>query len=577
MTHLLFHSPSCFRALSGCRLSITISSATSQFSTTTSRMSKHERSASQDDVLRHPSTKVAKKVDENAPMDQLARILDDQKSSQPVRNVLHWFRSKDIRAEDNKGLSAASQKAKEGKGALLTCYLLSPQDLEWHGTSPARTDLILSSLKILKDQLQKLNIPLAIVTADERGDKADRIMDFIRKHDISHVFGNLEYEVDELRRDIKIAKRISETKDISIDLLHDQTVVQPLMIHGGSGPMKVFTPYHKAWLAEVKSSPELLDLAASPEANDTSVAKHFKDLFDTAVPDISDLPSNKHFASDEEASRIRKLWPPGHEAGMKRLRHFLHDKVAAYAATRSDPAADSSSRMSAYFSAGIVSVREACAEAKKVNKGANFDDSGDPGIASWVREIVFREFYRHMMVLKPHGGMNLPQNLKFNNVKWEDDEEGWYKWCEGKTGMPLVDAGMRQLNHEAYMHNRARMNTSSYLSANLLLDYRRGERYFAEHLIDWDLSNNTNGWEPSYTVFNPVTQAENNDKTGEYIRRWVPELKDVKGKAVFSPHDRLSKEEFAKLGYPSPHVDFNETKARAVERYKRDLHSAPDP
>lgn len=179
--------------------------------------------------------------------------------------------------------------------------------------------------------------------------------------------------------------------------------------------------------------------------------------------------------------------------------------------------------------------------------------------------------------------MNLPQNLKFDNVKWEDDEEGWKKWCEGRLGVPLVDAGMRQLNHEAYMHNRARMNTSSYLSANLLLDYRRGERYFAEHLIDWDLCNNTNGWEvshastpdpstrqigktssalerltdliatqPSYTVFNPVSQAEKNDPDGDYIRRWVPELKDVKGKAVFAPYERLSKKEFDKLGYPKP-------------------------
>ncbi|KAL8869016.1 MAG: hypothetical protein Q9198_007997 [Flavoplaca austrocitrina] len=137
--------------------------------------------------------------------------------------------------------------------------------------------------------------------------------------------------------------------------------------------------------------------------------------------------------------------------------------------------------------------------------------------------------------------------------------------------MPFVDAGMRQIRHEAYMHNRLRMNVSSYLYCNLLLDYRRGERYFAETLIDWDFNNNTQGWEPSYTVFNPVSQAEKNDPEGEYIREWVPELRGVKGKAVFDPFHRLEKSEFEKLGYPKHHVDWKETKERCIERFKSDM------
>ena len=127
---------------------------------------------------------------------------------------------------------------------------------------------------------------------------------------------------------------------------------------------------------------------------------------------------------------------------------------------------------------------------------------------------------------------------------------------------------MRQLAAEAYMHNRLRMNVSSYLYANLLLDYRRGERFFAERLVDWDLANNTQGWEPSYTVFNPVAQAERLDRDAAYIKRWVPELRGLEGKAVFDPHARLARKEFEKLGYPAPHVDFNKTKARATERFK---------
>ena len=533
---------------------------------------KHARSESSDnlDGLRKPSTKVAKRVDADPPFQQLTSLLESASSDEKPRNVLHWFRSKDIRMQDNKALYAASQKAKEGSGALLSAYLHSPQDLEWHGTSPARTDFILQSLSLLQKDLGEKSVPLAILTADDRSQKSGKILDFAKEHDISHIYANFEYEVDELRRDIDLAEKLKE-KSIGFELYHDQTIVVPGELStGAGGPMKVFTPYHKAWLAETKNDSSLLDLAGEIEDNDASAKKDFSNLFDNAIPEPA---KNKQFASSEERDRVRKLFPAGHSAGIDRLKHFLSEKVSNYAAHRSEPALDPSSRLSAYISAGIVSIREILHHATESNGGKHFDE-GDKGIASWVRELVFREFYRHVTVITPHGGMNLPQNLKFDFVQWEDDEEGYKKWEEGKTGMPFIDAGMRQLNHEKYMHNRLRMNTSSYLRANLLIDYRRGERYFAETLIDWDLSNNTQGWEPSYTVFNPVVQGEKCDKDGEYIRKWVPELKDLKGKDVFDPYGRLGKEEFDKLGYPAPHVDFKESAQRAKERYKQDLADA---
>lgn len=547
------------------------------YSTMSKRSHPHDahpsdHSAIYHEDLKHPSAKRAKEIDDNSPFEQLKETIAEQQIDQSTRNVLHWFRSKDIRQEDNRALHAASQKAKEGDANLITMYLYSPKDLEWHGTSPARSDFLLQSLGTLQKQLQEKNIPLAIITAEERAEKTNKIMEFIKDNDISHVFANYEYEIDEIRRDINVAHHIQDEKNVSFELFHDQTVLEPGILKTGSGtPMKVFTPYHKAWLAETKRSPEHLNLVAPPSANDKSAKDKLQKLFDSKLPE---LPKNKQFASDEEKNRIRDLWPAGHEAGINRLQHFLNEKVADYATHRSEPARDPSSRLSAYFSAGIISVREALSAAKKHNKNKHFD-TGDAGIASWVREIVFREFYRQVLVMIPHNAMNLPQNLKFDNVKWEEDEEGWEKWCQGKTGVPFVDAGMRQLNTEAYMHNRARMNVASYLTANLLIDYRRGERYFATHLVDWDLSNNTQGWEPSYMVFNPVSQAEKCDKDGEYIRRWVPELKDLTGKDIFAPHERLSKEEFEKLGYPRPHVEFAESKKRAIERFKRDLADAP--
>ncbi|KAI0166026.1 deoxyribodipyrimidine photo-lyase [Xylariaceae sp. FL1272] len=520
---------------------------------------KHERSASADNVLKHPSTKRAKEIDRSDnPYDELTERLERAKGrgEGKTRNVLHWFRSKDLRAEDNRALRRASEKAKEG-GALIACFLYSPKDLQWHG------------LRLLGERLGELDIPLVVLTAEERNVKGERIVEFVKKHEVSHVFANFEYEVDELRRDLDLLDRL-EKDDVRFDLHHDQTVVVPgsLTTGTGGGPMKVFTPYHKAWLAEVSDDPSLIDTVSLPDKNGKAVRQEMKDLFGGKMPD---LPKDKEFRSEKDRDRIRGLWPAGHEAGIKRLNEFLEKKVASYAAKRSNPAEDNSSRLSPYLAAGIISAREILSTVRKHNgDNANFSSSAaDAGIASWVRELVFREFYRHMM-----GIVNLPQNLKFNFVEWEDDEEAWEKWCDGKTGIPFVDAGMRQLKQEAYMHNRLRMNVSSYLYTNLLLDYRRGERWFAENLVDWDLCNNTQGWEPSYTVFNPVSQAEKNDPEGHYIRKYVPELRDVKGKAVFDPFNRLSRSEFDKLGYPEPHVDWKESKERCLQRYKYDMADA---
>lgn len=531
-------------------------------------MTKH---AAEDEhpELRHPSTKRAREIDADTPFNELTQALDAQDEIAEVKNVVHWFRSKDLRIHDNKALHHASLLAKEKSKPLICAYVYCPEEFEWHGTSPARSDLIVQTLGLLHKELKDLNIPLMFVTAKGRKEIVPSIVEFVKTTDASHVYANFEYEVDETRRDIKVLKELEGAAQVS--LYHDQTVVEPGAVTTGSGgPMKVFSPYHRAWLGIVKDEPDLIDTVPAPEKQSKSPT--VKSGSTTPPP----VPSNKQFDSVETKTRIRKLWPAGHSAGMARLKDFINNKIEEYAATRSDPSKDSSSRMSAYFSSGTISVREALSALRKYNKNSSdFASSGcSPGVSAWVRELVFRELYRQMMVVIPHNSMNLPQNLKFESVQWENDEEGWKKWYEGKTGVPFIDAGMRQLNTEAYMHNRLRMNVSSYLYCNLLIDYRRGERYFAETLIDWDLCNNTQGWEPSYTVFNPVSQAEKNDPTGDYIRKWVPELKDVEGKAVYEPHKRLGKKEFEKLGYPLPHVDWHETKQRCMQRFKSDMADA---
>ena len=215
-------------------------------------MSKHERSQSQEDVLRHPSTKRAKEIDAENPYEELLSTSKQRKAKPKTRNVLHWFRSKDLRAEDNAALSMASQKAQESNSTLITVYLFSPADMDWHGTSPARTDFILESLKLLQEQLHKMHIPLIPLVAEKRTQKGAKILEFVKAHDVSHIHANFEYEIDELRRDLDLFERLDKDEDgknIAFELYHDQTVMEPAILTTGSGgPLKVFTPYHKAWL-----------------------------------------------------------------------------------------------------------------------------------------------------------------------------------------------------------------------------------------------------------------------------------------------------------------------------------------
>jgi len=475
-----------------------------------------KRTAYERSELGHPSTKRAKEVDAETPYQTLLSALESQNSKDVVKKVVHWFRPKDQRIYDNTALHHASTVAQESNTPLICIYQYCPAEESWHGTSPARTDFMLESAKLMRDELKELDIPLVFLHAEERDEIVPGVLEFLQKEGVSHVFANFEYEVDELRRDQRFVEESGD--DILISLHHDQTVVEPgTMLTGNGKPMKVFTPYHKAWTQLVKENPHLLDTSPPPAKNRPQAKKEVDHLFDSEVPNPA---KDKLFPSEEARNRIRALWPPGHAAAVKRLNSFV-TQIETYAATRSNPAKNSTSRLSAYFSSGQLSVREALSALRAHQNSADFSERGaSTGVHGWVREIVFRELYRQTTVAVPHIAMNLPNNLKFDFVKWEDDdEEGWEKWVSGTTGEPFVDAGMRQLGAEAYMHNRLRMNVSSYLYCNLLLDYRRGERYFAETLVDWDFSNNHMGWEPGYTVFNPVSQAERNDPEGEYIRK----------------------------------------------------------
>ncbi|KAF3908434.1 Cryptochrome-2 [Orbilia brochopaga] len=495
---------------------------------------------------------------------------------EPDKAIAHWFRW-DLRLHDNTALHQAHEAAKAAGVPLVCLYVFSHQDHQAHCTSPARLDFTLRTLKVVKDDLAKLDIPLWVEEVKDRKQTVDAILNWCNKWGVSHMHANMLYEVDELRRDAKLI-RAGIKRGLAFDVHHDTCVVKPGLLRSGSlKPYAIFTPYFKTWEPYVKQHKLLDNLSPPPEKNDAKLntKKNFKELFDqTSFP----KPAKDKLLPDKDAQRLAQVWPPGEHEAKARLEHFLNQGVVDYADLRDRPDIEgATSGLSPHFAAGTISARQACRATHDHNKGISLA----AGHFSWIREICFRDFYKHILVVHPHVCMSKAYHVEYHNIVWEYNDEHFQRWTEGKTGYPIVDAAMRQLATNKALHNRCRMIVASFLCKDLLLDWRKGERYFMENLIDADFASNNAGWQfcsssgtdaqPYFRIFNPLTQSEKYDPNGDYIRRWVPELKDVDGKAIHEPHSRLSEKEFKKLGYPEPIVEHKFARERALERYKSGL------
>ncbi|RAH78946.1 deoxyribodipyrimidine photo-lyase [Aspergillus japonicus CBS 114.51] len=509
------------------------------------------------------------------PIEELQRsyenTLEARESVQAGSAVVHWFKS-DLRLHDNRALQMAYQVAREHKVPLICLYILSPQDLTAHLSSPARVDLTLRTLGVLKRDLNELDIPFYMETQEKRKAIPQRIVDLCKEWGASHLFANMEYEVDELRREAKLVRMCAEN-GVRFEAAHDACVVTPGKLHSQQGKQyAVYSPWFRAWCAFLKENPEYLEVAEEPGSNPGDARKHFKELFDSQVPTA---PENKTL-SDEEKERFRQLYPEGEHEALRRLESFLEEKARNYDDQRNYLSGETTSVLSPYFASGCLSARTAVDQARKANKGLL--DRNQPGYMSWISEVAWRDFYKHVLVHWPYICMNKCFKPEFTNLEWEYDEEQFDAWSQGKTGFPIVDAAMRQLNHAAWMHNRSRMVVSSFLSKDLLIDWRRGERYFMEHLIDGDFASNHGGWgfgsstgvdpQPYFRIFNPLRQSERFDPDGEYIRKWVPELREVEGNAIHDPYGRGAGEVAKKNGYPQAIVDHGKSRDRALARYK---------
>ncbi|KAK5123007.1 hypothetical protein LTR85_003573 [Meristemomyces frigidus] len=528
------------------------------------------------------SNERCKRYNENEiprPLDVLNSTLDGTKQEReriPVGEaVVHWFK-RDLRTHDNRALSMASAKAKS-KGVPLVCmFIVSPQDYQAHFTSAPRVDFELRTLEVLKQDLAEKEIPLYVTTIEDRKAVPGHILQKCEEWGAKHIYCNIEYEVDELRRETKLVKSCMD-KGISFTAVHDDVVVSPETLMTGAGKQySVYSPWFRAWIKYVHEHPHVLDASEPPAANPGGTKESFNVIFGTPIPPA---PENKKL-TDEERTRFAHLWPAGEHEAHQRLTRFLNEKVGMYKETRNFPAEQSTGMLSVHLSAGTLAARTAVRSARDVNSTKKLD-GGNIGIAGWISELAWRDFYKHVLAHWPYICMFKPFKYEYTNIEWEYDEGKFAAWCEGRTGFPIVDAAMRQLNHMGYMHNRCRMIVASFLAKDLLIDWRMGEKYFMEHLIDGDFASNNGGWgfsastgvdpQPYFRIFNPLLQSEKFDERGAYIRKWVPELGGVEGKAIHDPYGRGAVKVAEKAGYPRPVVDHKVSRERTLAKYKEGL------
>ena len=236
------------------------------------------------------------------------------------------------------------------------------------------------------------------------------------------------------------------------------------------------------------------------------------------------------------------------------------------------PAVDGTSTLSPYLAAGVLSPRQCLRAAVEANRGRA--GSGKMGVTTWISELIWREFYRHIVIGFPRVGMNRPFRLETDRLPWRYDEGQFQAWCAGRTGVPIVDAGMRQLAETGWMHNRVRMITAMFLAKDLFIDWRWGERHFMRHLVDGDFASNNGGWQwsastgtdaaPYFRIFNPFRQSRRFDPKGDYLRRFVPELASVSAGEIHEPHRNVS----LRTDYPTPIVDHANARKQAIEAFR---------
>ena len=464
---------------------------------------------------------------------------------------LIWFRS-DLRIEDNAALAAACRRSDDGAVAVFT--ICPGQWLDRHDWADTKVDFILRALESLKADLARLNIPLRIIEQPLFDDLPRSLLGLARALGCSELHFNREYELNERARDAAVTDAF-EAAGLAVHAHTDRVIFEPgAVLTNDDRPYLVFTPFSRTWRQRLDERGGI-DLHGTP-----------KKLLAIDVQ-ASDVPGSVA-GFDRDAGRP-DLWEASAAHARRRLEKFVDERIKAYKDRRDTPGVNGTSTLSPYLTMGLISPRQCYQAAQSAGSG--------PGPTGWITELIWREFYQHLMVAFPRVCRHRSFKPEYDAMRWHDNESHLEAWKHGQTGFPIIDAAMRQLAQTGWMHNRLRMIVASFFTKNLFLDWRVGERHFMRSLIDGDLGSNNGGWQwsasvgtdaqPYFRVFNPISQSETHDPKGTFIRKFVPELADLDDKAIHEPHARASM--FSRLDYPEPIVDHKQTRKHAIEAFKQ--------
>ncbi|MEI6233599.1 MAG: deoxyribodipyrimidine photo-lyase [Planctomycetota bacterium] len=459
-----------------------------------------------------------------------------------MRN-LFWFRH-DLRLADNTGFFAACRA-----GDVVPCVILDDAFLKNPNIGPNRCALFVRAVASLAADLKKHGSRLIL----RHGKPEIEIPRLLKDAQAHSVFCNRDYEPYAVARDQRISAALAEIGS-PLKTFKDLVIFERGEIRTQTGGLyTVYTPFKKTWLLQ----PLYPSVLPFPE----------KIIFPNDLKDLHSAPFD--FNSIRPESDVPVVTE---SSALTLLKKFLAEPIFTYAETRDLPAVEGTSRLSPHLKFGTISPRTVFAKATQILNAAK-SASHKNSIATFISELVWRDFFFQIMAEHPRVATN-SFRAEYDTIKWENSPKLLEAWKAGRTGYPIVDAGMRQLAQTGWMHNRVRMIVGSFLCKDLLIDWREGERHFARLLIDGEPAVNNGNWQwvagtgtdaqPYFRIFNPVSQSERFDPSGTYIRRWVPELTHVLNDSIHSPWD-------APLmcpDYPARIIDHAERRIRAVELYK---------
>ena len=520
---------------------------------------------------------------------------DNNDTNQP--HYLMWFR-RDLRIHDNTALAALCERANDNNALVSAVFFMTPEQWRAHDMSLTQLDHIARTLPILAKSLQKqLNITLNVQVCENFSDCVESFETLCIANNIRCVMANHEYEGNEIARDEELTKQLAKS-DIEFMRWHDQCILPPRTITTNDDSMyQVFTPFYKKWRHTLEVGDIQIHDAPAVKSNrksDLQLAENsantIKEIENLASKTVIDYQKQQqthesyyHIDMDSQLNHVRKAYPAGEVAACHRLDQFITEDIDNYDVSRDVPSLQATSQLSAYLTIGSISPRLCYLQATTALEKLHGNDSDNEDINRWISELAWRDFYRHVLDYKPelirHKAYKHETDIKINWSYNQDDFEAWYT---GKTGVPLVDAAMRCLNATGFMHNRLRMVTAMFLTKDLLIDWRLGERYFMQQLIDGDFASNNGGWQwsastgtdsaPYFRIMNPFSQAKTHDPDGEFIKTWLPELKDIPTSILHS-EDKMRKElakggQFSAINYPMPMVEHKVARQLAIAEFK---------